>query len=301
MGRCFRCVCLCLCLGAILSAVPPYFYPLDLSCAIHTSFLRLPSSLAFVVFYLLNDVDFEAGASTLHAARCGCRFRRGARVQPRTSFYTPRHRISIPRPVFPAPPPCCVLPRAPTFDTSDIISLILTPFTRTYIIFLTSSPPLSPPFSIHSLLNQPILLALNNPFSYPSLPPRSHPALSSILVLPPSFSRSFSSLRFIHSYTRTDFRTVHQPLPIPARLMGRLLPRRRRHPLGGPAEPGEGLELGCVGGCAVGAVRAVSLIYFIFIFYPAFAICALLFLGGRRKAGRRCASPRSRTYHFLVS
>ncbi|KAJ7921556.1 hypothetical protein B0H13DRAFT_2655941 [Mycena leptocephala] len=56
-----------------------------------------------------------------------------------------------------------------------------TPFTRTYIIFLTSFPPLSPPFSIHSLLNQPILLALNNPFSYPSLPPRSHPALSSIL------------------------------------------------------------------------------------------------------------------------
>ncbi|KAJ7921612.1 hypothetical protein B0H13DRAFT_2318313 [Mycena leptocephala] len=128
----------------------------------HPSFLRPPSSLARVLPpSTLHDagVDFDEGRECSFALHFTLLII-GYQSRVPSSCSTTLLRS-----------PSCSNIRRPSY----IISLTLTPFTCTYIIFLTSFPPLSPPFSILSLLNRPIFLALNNTFSSPFFPPRSPP------------------------------------------------------------------------------------------------------------------------------
>jgi hypothetical protein len=58
----------------------------------------------------------------------------------------------------------------------------------------------------------------------------------------------------------TDFRTANPPVSIPLPRLGRLLPRRRRPPLGRPVSSEKNLGLVVWAGCAVGDVSLLILL-----------------------------------------
>jgi hypothetical protein len=139
-----------------------------------------------------------------------------------------------------------------------------------------------------------LLLSSSSSNINPAPPPISHPILhrflprssfprpsyfisTSLFLFPPS--RIFPLRILPHTSNRelnTDIFAVRTPLPRPVRLVWRLVPRRRRHPLGQLVEPGE--ESG-VGG--VGTLRGWGGVFILFYYSFMVSVFGGIFLSRR--------------------